>query len=386
MIRPGYYTKQKGVTFKDPANSGYIIYNDQLIALFLSMNNSELLKIAREACAYAREHIKQGETTPGAKGNLEQKVAEMRTQADKLWEAFCKYKGVDEHSERGQSIRTHALELFVLEKEIGNCGEFVTLAFHYIQKNYPQQLAEMNLTVLGVNGSTHIVVSLGNEEDRVICDPTMDIVFEFNKEPEKLHDYSQSRGKNTYYPYFPEYTPLRELVLYNPEGALNQEELEELSQFKREGGLVNELPSTHAGNVEENLGQEQTFEQICAAAIATTYTKPAVSASPEEKLKYDLQCYIKVRSEEAEAVLNEEVSYDETNTNPQPLILKYKIMWWKSRFNAEDKICTAKKVIDKLDGINKNPITARELEILKDGRLGATTKPFLDILQAMCET
>ncbi|WP_019215515.1 hypothetical protein [Legionella tunisiensis] len=96
-----------------------------------------------------------------AKGNLGQKVADMRAQADKLWKDFCKYKGVDEYSEHGQSMRRQALELCVLEKKIGNCGEFATLAFHYIQRNYSEQLAEMNLTVLGVNGSRHIVVSLG---------------------------------------------------------------------------------------------------------------------------------------------------------------------------------------------------------------------------------
>lgn len=33
----------------------------------VSMKNSELLEIAREACTYAREHIKEGETTPRIK-------------------------------------------------------------------------------------------------------------------------------------------------------------------------------------------------------------------------------------------------------------------------------------------------------------------------------
>lgn len=356
------------------------------------MDNSELLNIARDACAYAREHIRQGGIPGGDELQdnnpefYEQNVADMRAQADELWEAFCQYKGVDEHSERGQSIRRHALERFVLEKGIGHCGEFATLAFHYIQNNYPQQLAEINLTVLGVNGSTHIVVSLGSDEDRVICDPTLDIVFELNREPEKLQDFSQSRGKAIYYPYFSEDPPLRELAIHNPDGELNQEELQELSQFKRGVDPVNELPSTHAGDVEENLSQEQVFKQICSAAIATTYTKPVESAAPEERLKYVLQCYIKARAEEAESVLNDEVNYDETNINPDPLKLRYKLMWLKSRFSAEDKICTATKVIKTLDGINKNRITAGELEILKDGRLGAATKPFLDILQAMCET
>lgn len=356
------------------------------------MDNSELLNIARDACAYAREHIRQGEIPGGDEleenypARYEQNVAAMRAQADKLWEAFCQYKGVDEYSERGQSIRRHALELFVLEKGIGQCGEFATLAFHYIQNNYPKQLAEINLAVLGVNGSRHIVVSLGSDEDRVICDPTLDIVFELNREPEKLHDFTQSPWKTIYYPYCSEYPPLRELAIHHPEGAFNQEELDELSQFKRGGGPANELPSPQAGGREENLSQEQAFKQICSTAIATTYTKPAESAAAAERLKYALQCYIKARAEEAEIVSNEEVNYDQTHVTPDPLKLRYKLMWWKSRFNAEDKICTANKVIDILDGINNNFITARELEILKDGRLGAATKPFLDILQALCET
>ncbi|WP_019215513.1 hypothetical protein [Legionella tunisiensis] len=45
----------------------------------------------------------------------------------------------------------------------------------------------------------------------------------------------------------------------------------------------------------------------------------------------------------------------------------------------------SKKIIDKLEGLNKGPITARELDILRDGRLGSDTKPFLDILEAMRE-
>ncbi|WP_019215514.1 hypothetical protein [Legionella tunisiensis] len=184
----------------------------------------------------------------------------------------------------------------------------------------------------------------------------MDVVFELNKDPEKLHDVAQSRGKNTYYPYSPEYHPLRELAIYNPEGALNQEEIDELRQFKSEGkSPVIDLPSARAQNavstgdaenIEENLNQEETFKQICAEAIATTYAKPSMSSAPEEKLKYALQCYIKARAREAQVVSNEneEVSYDENNTNPHPLAkLKYTIMWWKSKFNAEDKICTAKK-------------------------------------------
>lgn len=262
----------------------------------IPMKNSELLEIANEACAHAREHIKQSETTPRIKfykknatllnkdltsirkdelknkyaerfeklqaaGHYERsifhnlqyldrltltnEVADIREQADELWRAFCAHKGVDEDSARGQSIRRHCLELCVLEKQIGNCGEFATLAFHYIQKMYPERLQEMNLTVLGVSGR-HVVVSLGSDEDRVICDPTLDLVFELNKEPEKLHNFSQSRGKNTYYPYNPEFDTLNKLATYTPEGMLTPEEIAELSQFKIEQSQV-VAPSSNLG-------------------------------------------------------------------------------------------------------------------------------------------
>ncbi|QMT61541.1 hypothetical protein HBNCFIEN_02945 [Legionella sp. PC997] len=263
----------------------YILYSVLINDMAIPMKTSELLEIAKEACAYAREHIKQGETTPRIKfykksaalldndltsvrkeelknkyaerynqrksagyyessifHNLQyldrvalaNEVADIRKQADELWMAFCALKGVEEDSTRGQSIRRHCLELCVLEKKIGNCGEFATLAFHYIQKMYPEQLEEMNLTVLGVNINRHVVVSLGKDEDRVICDPTLNLVFELNKEPEKLHSFSQSRGKNTYYPYNPEFDTLNPLVNYSPEGMLSREEIEELNQFKIE--------------------------------------------------------------------------------------------------------------------------------------------------------
>ncbi|WP_454782190.1 hypothetical protein [Legionella sp. WA2022007384] len=261
------------------------------------MKNAELLEIANEACAYAREHIKQGETTPRIKfykknaalldkdltskrkdelknkyaerfeqrkaaGHYESsifhnlqyldrltlanEVADIREQADKLWMAFCAHKKVDEDSARGQSIRRYCLELCVLEKQIGNCGEFATLAFHYIEKMHPGQLEEMNLTLLGVSGR-HVVVSLGSDEDRVICDPTLDLVFELNKEPEKLHNFSQSRGKNTYYPYSPEFDRLNKLAISTPEGMLTREEIEELKQFK--------IEQSHVVAPSSNLGQ-----------------------------------------------------------------------------------------------------------------------------------
>lgn len=267
--------------------------------MVVSMKNSELLEIAHEACAYARKHIKQGDTTPRIKfykknttlfdkdltairkddlkikyknryeerkaaghkessifHNLEyldrlaltNEVADLREQADTLWNDFCTHKGINKNSERGQSIRRHALELCVLEKKIGNCGEFATLAFHYIQKKYPERLEEMNLIVLGVNGDKHVVVSLGRDEDRVICDPTLDLVFELEKEPQKLHSFGQFHGKNYYYPYSPEFDTLNKLATYTPEGTLTPEEIEALSQFKLEEQSHVDSPSTRTGN------------------------------------------------------------------------------------------------------------------------------------------
>ncbi|WP_392537313.1 hypothetical protein [Legionella sp. 227] len=405
------------------------------------MKNSELLEIAREACTYAREHIKEGGTTPRVKfykknaallgkdlapsrrerlkekyperyerlkaaGHkessiihslqymdrtyLEDDVEKMRNQADELWKAFCRYKGVEKYSERGQSIRRYAIELCSLESKIGNCGEFATLAFYYIQKKYPERLEEMNLTVLGVNGNSHVVVSLGSDDDRVICDPTLDLVFELNKEPEKLHAFTQSRGKNTYYSYSPEVHKLKKLAIYDPELKLNQDDIEELHKLYR-GEISQEIdsPSPQVENIEENLSQEDVFKQICSNAISTTYTKPKQSDAPELKLKYALQSYIKTRAEEAKIVSNsgDGVSYDKNNTHIDKIagLVKFKsvVMWLKSQYTAEDKICTAQKVIEKLEGRIKDPITERELSILKDGRLGSDTKPFIDILEKM---
>ncbi|MCW8397588.1 hypothetical protein OQJ26_02150 [Legionella sp. PATHC038] len=403
------------------------------------MKNSELLEIAREACTYAREHIKEGETTPRIKfykknadllgkdfaetrrGYLKKKypvlyeklkasgdkektiihslqyidrkklegaVQDMRDEADELWEAFCRDKKVEKYSERGQSIRRYAVELCSLERKIGNCGEFATLAFFYIQKKYPERLEEMNLTVLGVNGRSHVVVSMGSDDDRVICDPTLDLVFELKKEPEKLHAFTQSHGKNSYY--VPEVHTLEKLATYNPKVKLNQNDIEELNRlYRRKIRQEIDSPSTPAEDIEENLSQEDVFNQICSKAINTTYLKPRQSDAPKLRLKYALQCYIKTRAEEAKIVSNsgDGVSYDKNNTHIDKIagLVRFKsvVMWLKSQYTAEDKICTAQKVIDKLEGKIKDPITERELSILKDGRLGSDTKPFIDILEKM---
>ncbi|CAM3083053.1 Uncharacterised protein [Legionella steigerwaltii] len=403
------------------------------------MKNSELLQIAREACAYARKHIIESETTPQIqfyeenadlfadmaeqrkeqlkkkyaeqyknrlaagrqesdifaflevldRGILQDKIADMRKHADKLWEAFCTKKDIDINSELSDSIRNHALEYFVTKIGIGNCGEFSRLAFIYIQQKYPEQLEQMNLTVLGVNRGRHLVVSLGDDDNRVICDPTLDLVFELNEEPQKLHDFSQSQG-NTYSPYNPEFHELSKLEIHHPEGLLDPKVIEELYQFGDETDEFKVFLSTRARKIEEKPNEHQTFEDICKNAIKTEYKEPGDSASIDDKLKYALQSYIKKRAEEAQVVSKSGVSYDEKNTRLDNIhalaIFKHALMWMKSGYSAGDKICTAQKVIDILNGERTELITEDELKILKDGRLGADTKTYLDRLENMCET
>ncbi|WP_392537300.1 hypothetical protein [Legionella sp. 227] len=408
------------------------------------MKDSELLDIARKACAYARKHIKQSGTTPEVEfykenaalfkedmaakrkkelkdkypekykryendGNdestifsrlefwdmnvLEKEVDDMRGQAEKLWKAFCAKKGISLKSEHGQSVRRHALEYHVLKKEIGNCGEFSRLAFNYIQQNYPEKLDDMNLHVLGVHGNNHVVVSLGSNEDRVICDPSLDLVFKLKDEPEKLYDFFYSEGKNKYIrshsldPQLISLDPeLIKLDTDSKEGRLAQEEIDEIYQLGKEIEQSKDLPVKRVPTIEKKLEQQKSFEEICESAIKTEYRKPSESSHPNERLIYALQKYIQTRAREAQVVSDSEVSYDEKNTNPHPLAkYKYKIMWWKSQYTAKDKICTAQKVIDILNSPGKDTITEHELEILKDGRLGSDTRQFLGILEGLCE-
>ncbi|MCW8410477.1 hypothetical protein OQJ13_15970 [Legionella sp. PATHC035] len=408
------------------------------------MKDVELLDIARKACAYARKNIKQSGTTPEVEfykenaalfkedmaakrkkelkdkyperykqfeneGNdeskifsrlefwdttvLEKQVAEMRGQAQQLWKAFCAKKGISLKSEHGESVRRHALEYHFLKKEIGNCGEFSRLAFNYIQQNYPEKLDDMNLHVLGVHGNNHVVVSLGSDEDRVICDPSLDLVFKLKDESEKLYDFFYSGGKNKY---IRSYSSDPQLITLDPdlikldidskEGRLPQEEIDEIYQLGKELEQSKDLPVKRVPTVEKKLVQQESFKEICERAINAKYRKPSETSHPNERLIYALQKYIQTRAKEAKVVSDGEVSYDETNTNPHPLAkYKYKIMWWKSQYTAKDKICTAQKVIDILNSPGKDTITEHELEILKDGRLGSDTGQFLSILEELCE-
>lgn len=172
-------------------------------------NPNRLLDIAKEACRYARYHIKESETAPGVeyvrRYQLSEREFKIRKEMERITDEICKKFNIESTEDpRHRAIHMQVLEKLTILHQIGNCEEYSVLAFNYIRKNYPAlELNELNLEILGINKKSHIVVSLGDHSHRVICDPSLNLVFELSNEPHKLHFFSASKGCNRYTPYSP---------------------------------------------------------------------------------------------------------------------------------------------------------------------------------------
>jgi hypothetical protein len=173
------------------------------------MNSSRLLEIANEACEYARSCIEESETgkntSPLRRIALSCYQHDLREQADAIIINICDELAVERSCGSYLAIRAEVLERMTIERKIGNCEEYAILALNHIKRHHGNELKNTKLELIAVHHHVHIVLSIGDASDRLICDPSLNLVFKLNDEPEKLKYYSRRNDGNIYTPYDPQF-------------------------------------------------------------------------------------------------------------------------------------------------------------------------------------